>query len=140
MRAISLGPEWSGTDAIVYDGDCPFCARYVALLRIREALDGVSLVNARDAGPLVQQLSYRGVDLDEGMALVLSGQVYHGAQCMTRLAMLSTSSAFFNRVNAILFRSPPVSRLVYPILKLGRNLTLKVLKRGKIVAAPEQAD
>ena len=36
--------------SIVYDGDCPFCSRYVKLVRLREALGSVDLVNARDGG------------------------------------------------------------------------------------------
>ena len=31
---------------IIYDGDCPFCRSYVALLRLRERYD-VQLVDAR---------------------------------------------------------------------------------------------
>ena len=38
---------------IVYDGDCPFCSRYVALVRLREAVGQVVLANARDGGPVV---------------------------------------------------------------------------------------
>ena len=51
---------------IVYDGQCPFCSRYVALLRLRDSLGEVRLINARDGGPVVEELQRAGVDLDEG--------------------------------------------------------------------------
>ncbi|MFT5932039.1 MAG: putative DCC family thiol-disulfide oxidoreductase YuxK, partial [Hyphomonas sp.] len=38
---------------IVYDGDCPFCSEYVKLLRLRDAIGPVSLVNAREDHPAV---------------------------------------------------------------------------------------
>ena len=56
---------------IVYDGQCPFCSRYVQLLRLRESLGRVELVNARHRGPIVDEVVRAGLDLDEGMILKL---------------------------------------------------------------------
>ena len=41
---------------IVYDGQCPFCSRYVELVRLRQSLGQVRLINAREGGPLVDEL------------------------------------------------------------------------------------
>ena len=59
---------------LVYDGDCPFCSRYVQYLRLRQAAGPVRLVNAREGGPLVDELQRAGLDLDEGMVLKLGGR------------------------------------------------------------------
>ena len=117
---------------IVYDGQCPFCSRYVKLVRLRESLGEVRLVNAREGGPLVAELQRAGVDLDEGMALQLDGRLYHGDECIHMLALLSTPSSAFNRLNAALFRSPRAARLLYPLLRAGRNTALRLLGRRKI--------
>ncbi len=85
---------------IVYDGECPFCSRYVAMLRLRETLGSIALVNARDGGPEVEEARAAGLDLDEGMVLKFDGRLYHGDDCIHRLALLSTPSGAFNRVNA----------------------------------------
>ena len=45
---------------LVYDGDCPFCSRYVKYLRLRRAAGPVRLVNAREGGPLVDELQRAG--------------------------------------------------------------------------------
>jgi len=45
---------------IVYDGDCPFCSRYVRLVRLRDAIGPVALVNARDGGELVDEIRAAG--------------------------------------------------------------------------------
>jgi predicted DCC family thiol-disulfide oxidoreductase YuxK len=117
---------------IVYDGQCPFCSRYVTLLRLREALGRVELIDARQDGPLVDEITAAGLDLDEGMVLKMDGRLYHGDECIHRLALLSTPSGLFNRVNAAVFRSPTASRLLYPVLRIGRDAALRLLGRPKL--------
>lgn len=123
---------------IVYDGDCPFCSQYVKMVRLREAVGKVHLINARDDHPVVREIVAAGLDLDEGMVLKLDGKLYHGDECMNRIALLSTSSGLFNRVNHAVFRHPMLARVLYPVLRAGRNATLAVLGFQKI-AAKEKA-
>ncbi|MEM9690856.1 MAG: DUF393 domain-containing protein [Pseudomonadota bacterium] len=118
---------------LVYDGDCPLCTRYVKLIRLRDSIGEVDLVNARTDHPAVASLARAGYDLNEGLALIESGQVYFGAACMTRLALLSTPVGLFNRMNVRLFRSPRVAAWLYPFLKAGRNALLWLLGRKPIV-------
>jgi predicted DCC family thiol-disulfide oxidoreductase YuxK len=117
---------------IVYDGQCPFCSRYVQLVRLRETLGQVGLFDARKGGPQVEEARKAGLDLDEGMVLKLDGRLYHGAECIHMLALLSTPSSWFNRVNAAMFRSQTASRLLYPVLRTGRNAVLRMLGRSKL--------
>jgi predicted DCC family thiol-disulfide oxidoreductase YuxK len=126
-------PQTDGRTAwIVYDGQCPFCSRYVQLLRLRESLGAVRLIDAREGGPIVEELQRAGVDLDEGMVLKLDDRLYHGHDCIHVLALLSTPSGLFNRINAAVFRSAPTARMLYPVLRVGRNAVLRLLGRGKI--------
>jgi predicted DCC family thiol-disulfide oxidoreductase YuxK len=120
---------------IVYDGECPFCSRYVAMLRLRETLGSIALVNARDGGPEVEEARAAGLDLDEGMVLKFDGRLYHGDDCIHRLALLSTPSGAFNRVNAAIFRSRTASRVLYPVLRTGRNAVLRLLGRRRLADA-----
>lgn len=123
--------------AIVYDGGCPFCSAYVRLVRLREAVGPVELVDARQGGPLVDEIVAAGLDLDNGMVLKLEGKFYHGDECLNRLALLSTNSGAFNRLTAQLFRRPAVARIAYPVLRAGRNLALKLMGREKLdIAKP----
>lgn len=109
---------------LYYDGDCPFCDSYVHLVRLREEYD-VDLVNARDDLGLYQRLLDEGLDLDAGMVLDIDGQRYHGAACINRVALLTTPSNGFNRLNKWLFSSPARSRWLYPVLVAGRNGVIK---------------
>jgi len=117
---------------IVYDGECPFCSRYIGLLRLRDAVGPVRLIDARSHDPAVARLQQAGFDLNEGMVVEYAGRIHHGADGLNLLALLSTGSGTFNRLNAAAFRSTTASKLLYPALRLGRNLTLRALGRRKI--------
>lgn len=117
---------------VVYDGECPFCSRYVRMLRLRKAAGSVILLDAREPHPVVEKLKAAKIDLDEGMALVNGNQISYGAECVHKLALMSTPHDWFNRVNYWIFQSPTASRLLYPALRAGRNATLRMLGRKKI--------
>lgn len=116
----------------MYDGECPFCSQYVKLVRIRESVGGLALLNARDGGPQFQEVLKAGLDLDEGMVLKLNDRLYHGDDCIHALAMLSEPRGMFNRLNVWVFKSPKRAKFLYPILRAGRNLALTLLGRKKI--------
>lgn len=122
---------------IVYDGECVFCQNYVRFVRLREAIGAVELLDARSADPRIKRLWQDGYDLNQGMVFVHRGRVFHGAEAVQVLASFSSSSGPFNRLNAAIFNSASMAKLLYPALKLGRRLTLKL--RGRRLL-PDLAD
>lgn len=124
---------------VVYDGECPFCSRYVAMLRLRDAFGAVSLVDARgDEGAAREARAL--FDLDEGMAARIGGRWYHGAECMNVLALASGPSTLLNRLSASVFSSPRRAAVLYPFLRTGRNAVLMLLGRRKIGHRPVADD
>ena len=117
---------------IVYDGECPFCSAYVRMVRLREAAGNVHLLNARETHPVVEAVKAKGFDLDEGMALKIGEAIYHGPDVMNRMAMMSSGSGAFNRLNLWIFSNPKRAKALYPALRAGRNAALKLLGRRKI--------
>jgi predicted DCC family thiol-disulfide oxidoreductase YuxK len=115
---------------LIYDGECPFCSSYARYVRLNRAVGGLELFDARKGGVEVDKAKARGFDLDEGMVLVIGDHYYHGAECLNRLALMSSRSDTFNRLNFLLFRSKYLSRLGYPMLRAGRNLALRLLGRS----------
>jgi predicted DCC family thiol-disulfide oxidoreductase YuxK len=130
--------EWADTTVVIYDGECPFCSRFVTYQRLRESIGPLKLIDARQRPDLVREFAAADMPLDQGMALIMGGQVYYGADCVNRLALLSSRSGLFNKLNALIFHSPTVSRLLYPVLRAGRNLTLRVLGYSKLIAEPDR--
>jgi predicted DCC family thiol-disulfide oxidoreductase YuxK len=121
-----IGPK------IIYDGDCPFCASYVGLLRLRETYGEVEVMNARECPELVEELARRNLDLDDGMVLALNGEYFHGSECVHRLALLASRSNAFNTINKWIFERKKVAAVLYPFLRAGRNLSLRILGIKKI--------
>ncbi len=125
-KATRAGP------VIVYDGECPFCAAYVRMTRLRESAGPVRLVDARAGGAEMDEVRAAGLDIDRGMVVKLDGRLYHGDAAMTALALLTTRSGTFNRIMRGLFARPGIARLLYPPMVAGRNLTLRLLGRTPI--------
>jgi len=103
------------------------------MLRLREAIGSVELVDARTVHPIIIMLRAKRVNLDEGMALVRGDEIVLGDDCIHQLALMPTSSNLFNALNGWIFRSPVASRVLYPFLRTGRNLALKILGRKKLL-------
>lgn len=125
---------------IYYDGDCPFCSRYVRLVRLREAIGQVDLIDVREVHSARALVESHGFDLDEGMLLDYDGRYYHGHDCINALALLSSPSGALNRLNAWIFRSPSRARLLYPAMRAGRNMTLRMLGKTKLSATSLDGD
>ena len=117
---------------LVYDKECPACDNYCRLVRIREDIGDLVLVDAREPGPILDEITALGWDIDQGMVLKLEQQLYYGSDAIHMLSLLGTRSGVFNRLNYWLFKSKRLSHLLYPILRALRNLLLKLLGKTKI--------
>jgi hypothetical protein len=102
------------------------------MLRLKKSVGKVALINARAGGDYVDLAKQEGLDLNEGMALLYAGVWYHGADCMHVLALLTAPSGFINRVTAWLFSSAQRAKIIYPVLRFGRNVTLKLLGKQRL--------
>ena len=117
---------------IIYDGECPFCSAYVRMVRLREAAGPVRLLNARQHPELTAQLADEGIDLNETMAVRYGGMLYTGAQAVEMISLLSSQSGFANRLSARLLRNKKRAALLYPAMRAGRNLTLRLLGKPNL--------
>jgi predicted DCC family thiol-disulfide oxidoreductase YuxK len=117
---------------LVYDKQCPACDFYCSLVRIRADVGELQLVDARDGGLIMDEITAAGLDIDQGMVLKVGGQLYYGSDAIHALSLLSTRAGFFNRLSYWSFRSKALSRVLYPVLRTLRNLLLKMLGKTKI--------
>ena len=117
---------------LIYDGECPFCSRFARLTKLRETVGELRLIDARERSPEVIAAKESGFVLDNEMLLLLNGQSYYGADCLNRLALLSSRSALFNQLTYALLRHRWVSTWAYPILRFGRSVALKLLGRKQL--------
>jgi len=117
---------------LVYDEQCPMCDAYCRMVRLRESVGTLKLVDARAGGAPMDEITRRGLDIDQGMVLVVDDVMYYGADAICALSLMSGGSGLFNRLNHWVFRSRTRSRVLYPLLRDMRNLVLKALRRSRI--------
>jgi len=117
---------------VVYDGECPFCSRYVLLYQLRERGQRVHLIDARSSHPIVSEIRTRNLNLNDGMVVRWRGRYHYGAEAMHLLATLAKDGSFFNRINRMLFSHPQAARALYPALVRARKLLLRLLGRKLI--------
>ena len=70
--------------------------------------------------------------LDSTRWTQVEGQLYHGVDSVHMISFLSSPGTFFNKLNATVFKHQAVAKIVYPILVMFRNLTLRILGRKKL--------
>ncbi len=117
---------------LVYDKQCPVCDNYCRLVHIRETVGALKLVNARESSAVMNEITAQGLDIDQGMVLKMGDRLYYGSDAIHALALISSRSGVFNRLNHWMFKSSTLSHFFYPILRFFRNLLLKLLRRTKI--------
>jgi predicted DCC family thiol-disulfide oxidoreductase YuxK len=117
---------------VVYDKQCPACDFYCNMVRIKESVGRLVLVDARDGGAIMDEITAKGLDIDQGMVVKVGNEMYYGSDAIHVLALMGTNRGFFNRLCYCSFRSKAVSRVLYPILRACRNLLLKLLGKTKI--------
>lgn len=131
---IALPQEAKGDVWYVYDGECPLCRTAARALRIRETVGQLHLINVRQetGHPVIQEINAQGLDIDKGTVIKYGGNFYHGGDAMVMMALLGSRSGWFNRMNALLFRSKSFARFCYPAIRSGRNLLLWLKGVGQI--------
>jgi predicted DCC family thiol-disulfide oxidoreductase YuxK len=113
---------------IVYDGQCPLCSHYVTALRIRENVERLYLLDARQHLELVARYRKRGMEINDGMIVVVDGRDYTGAEAVRILATLSNGRVLGNAV----LSSSVLARVFYPVMRVGRRILLYMLGRDQI--------
>ena len=116
----------------MYDRECPVCDAYCRMVRIRESVGALRLVNARDASGIMSEITAKGLDIDEGMVLKFGNTLYYGADAIHVLSLMSSRSGAFNRLTYWIFRSKSRSTILYPLFRFFRNLLLKLLRKARI--------
>jgi predicted DCC family thiol-disulfide oxidoreductase YuxK len=117
---------------VVYDKQCPVCNYYCNKVEVQESTGPLSRIDARYPGPLIDEITSAGLDIDEGMVLKVGDELFYGSEALHELALLSSRKGVFNRLTYAIFRSRTASRVLYPVLKTCRNLLLKILRRSRI--------
>jgi hypothetical protein len=80
----------------------------------------------------MEEITEAGLDIDQGMVLIVADRMYYGVDAIHALSIMGTRSGVFNRLTYWCFKSKAVSSVLYPVLRAGRNLLLRMLRKTKI--------
>ncbi len=116
---------------VLYDGDCPACAHYVAASGLAQRKD-VTLLDARNEPDLVVQHGAAGRSIDDGIVVKLDDTVHFGADATRAIAGLAQPQTAWARFLVWFVGNSPWARPLYPALAAGRRLLLRVLGRSLI--------
>jgi len=118
----------------VYDGECPLCRMTTRVFKIREAVGTLIFVDGRSDPThlLLNEIKSQNLNLDEGMVIKWNDRLYHGREALHVMALIGSSSGWFNRMNVTLFKSKLLSRLFYPLFKGVRSVMLWLMGIEKI--------
>jgi len=123
----------TGSLKILYDGECPFCKNFVRFMRFRENVsDDILLIDVRQNQKEKGRYIKAGYDFNEGMIVDWGGDIYYADQAVYILGILSSNDTFWSKLNRLVFKSQKRAKFLYPILKCGRRVALKILGRSSI--------
>jgi predicted DCC family thiol-disulfide oxidoreductase YuxK len=114
---------------IIYDGDCPFCASFVKMVRLRDVFGQVNLIDARDSTlPLVDSLrqKYR---LDDGFVVIHDNQEFYGHEALNFISLATSDSSLVRFFMKSPFFRGGLGRAIYPVMVSGRKLALRLMGR-----------
>lgn len=113
---------------LIYDGECPFCNKFVELMQLKHAMPLLTLHNGRTDNQLINALHSNNYDLNKGMILIYQNNIFYGDKCINKLSQLIKKNNFFNKIIYLCFRNQLLAKILYPILKAGRHLWLYIKK------------
>jgi len=117
---------------LVYDKECPACNAYCQIVRIRNSVGDLRIIDARENSEILDEITGLNLDIDQGMVLKMDQQLYYGSDAIHALALISSRSGIFNRFNYWMFKSEARAKVLYPLLRSCRNVLLKILRKTKI--------
>ena len=117
---------------VVYDGECPICRYYCERVAIDNHHGHLELVDARQASSVMDDVTARALDIDQGMVVKHNGNLYYAEAAIQHLANLGSRRDWFHRINRLMFKSKTMAKIVYPMSRSARNVILKILGKTKI--------
>jgi len=120
----------SSTDIhVIYDGGCPVCSAIVHRLRLKDSAGQLALADARADPEESRALAGRGIDLEEGFAVVACDTCRTGADAAHALAKLHAGTGLADRIVLWCFGTRLRAVFAYSLFKACRRLLLFVLGR-----------
>ncbi len=111
---------------LVYDDQCPVCRTYYTNIKINDG-SALELIDARIPGKIMDEITNRGLDIDQGMVLKINDKLFYGSEAMHEIAKRSQRFGIWGWVNRTFFSTLKKSNIYYNGGKVFRNILLRLL-------------
>tara|TARA_B100000029_G_C17600922_1_gene965732 strand:- start:4830 stop:5234 length:405 start_codon:yes stop_codon:yes gene_type:complete len=118
--------------SIIYDNGCPVCSYYIEFSHIEEKYGKINYIKARNNQIILNYIQSINIDINEGMIVVFDKKIYYGYDAINIISILGKRDSLKNRIVISIFKYRIVSKILYPLLKLGRRVLLFILRRKLI--------
>ncbi len=118
---------------LLYDGQCPFCSRYISYVGSRLKVK-LCMVDVRQCPAAAADLRGQGYDVNDGIVLMDGARVLQGREAVAALAAMTKPTGFWDRVVRRLTLVPGFLRVFYPGMRLARKIVLRMLGRDPQVS------
>ncbi len=112
---------------LYYDGDCPFCARYADILRLKSCYE-LEICNAREDESYKE--CSKEIALDDGVVLVVEKSCFQGVEALNMLLDICKYRGLFFGLHRLLFANATVGNTLYAFFKLMRKIALYLKKKS----------
>lgn len=117
---------------LLYDGDCLLCQNAAWYFRLRKAAGELHLINLREHLSLAGWLKSVGLNVNEGVLVLHRGDKFFGAAALSYLNTLGNLDLPGGVFAARLLRNRLFSNLLYPLLRMARNILNWIRGVGKL--------
>lgn len=117
---------------VVYDGQCPVCRGYCERLDAAPKQSALNLVDARQPSALMDDITARKWDIDQGMVVKTDAGLFYGSRAMHELAKAAKAKGSIGLATNMFFGSRAMAAVSYPLAKAFRNVVLRIKGIGKI--------
>ena len=117
---------------VLYDGECPVCAAYMGIARLKLLRPDLQVLDARVEPELVAALRAEGHEVNESILVGLGPKVYKGAEATRLIARLGSSNPWTRRIALVALGGGRFGETLYPMQRAVRNLLLRILGRPQI--------
>jgi len=111
---------------LVYDDQCPVCRTYCQNIKVDDGIS-LSLVDARKDGPLMEEITKKGLDIDQGMVLKTGDTLYYGSDAMRQISLRAQKKGWLALINRLFFTRQSHADIFYPLGRSLRNGLLRLL-------------
>ena len=111
---------------IYYDGECPYCVSYQKVIDIKKKYS-FEIKDARLHPKEIANFKDQGYKIEDGILMIFKDEIIQGAEALRRIDLLTEKRTTISKLYALIIRLSFFGYIIYPLVKIIRIITLKIM-------------